>query len=250
MADRKTKAATAETARRATAKRGAVPRLSEDDVYERIYRAVLDHRLEPGTKLKEIALADVFGVSRGVVRKVLTRLAYAKLVQLKPNRGASVASPSAAESRDLFAARRAVEGSIVDALARRVTALQARRLRTLVAQERAAYDAGESRKALKMSLGFHRELAAMGGNRVLADILDQLIARTPLVVLAFKSAGRENRCGGDDHADIVAAIVAGQSAKAVDAMTRHLQTLEDQLDLSERREEEPGLARLFETAVD
>ena len=52
----------------------ATAAVSEDDVYDRIRGAVLDHRLEPGTKLKEVALAEVFGVNRNVVRKVLQRL--------------------------------------------------------------------------------------------------------------------------------------------------------------------------------
>src|SRR5262245_14822174 len=123
---------------------------SEDEVYDRIHGAVLDHRLQPGTKLKEVALAEVFGVDRGVVRKVLARLAFAKLIDLVPNRGATVASPSVDESRDLFAARRAVEAAIVDAATRRIAPAQLRALRTLAAQEHDAYERGELRKGLKM----------------------------------------------------------------------------------------------------
>ena len=211
---------------------------------------MLDHRLEPGTKLKELALAEAFGVNRGLVRKVLARLAYAKLIELRPNRGATVARPSVDESRDLFAARRAVEGAIVDTLARRVTSAQARRLRTMAVQERDAYDRGEARKGLKMSLEFHRELATMAGNRVLGEMLDHLIARTPLVVLAFRSATRDNLCSNDEHGDIVEAIAAGNAAGAVAAMARHLQNLEDQLDLSVHGEPKTDLARLFAERVD
>jgi DNA-binding GntR family transcriptional regulator len=245
MVERGTKAERGSAGRSAPAGRRAAVRLTEDEVHERIYQAVLDHRLQPGTKLKEVELAQVFGVSRSAVRNVLARLAYARLVELRPNRGATVASPSAEESRDLFAARRAIEGAIVDALARRVTPAQRRRLHALVARERDAYARGESRAALKQSLRFHRELAAMAGNRVLADMLDHLIARTPLVVLAFRAAGRENRCGSDDHADIVEAIAAGNAGRAVEAMSRHLQDLEDQLDLSAPGETRTDLARLF-----
>ena len=44
--------------------------LSEDEVLRRIEQAVLDHRLVPGTKLKEVQLANLFGVKRGLIRKV------------------------------------------------------------------------------------------------------------------------------------------------------------------------------------
>ncbi|TMG94924.1 MAG: GntR family transcriptional regulator, partial [Betaproteobacteria bacterium] len=42
-------------------------RLNENEIYRRIYDAVLDHRLQPGTKLKEVALDEAFGANRGVV---------------------------------------------------------------------------------------------------------------------------------------------------------------------------------------
>jgi DNA-binding GntR family transcriptional regulator len=70
------------------------------------------------------------------------------------------------------------------------------------------------------------------------------------VVLAFKGSGRDNLCSNDEHGDIVEAIAAGHAPKAVDAMTRHLQNLEDQLDLSVTGEPRTDLARLFADAVD
>ena len=59
-------------------------RTSVDDIYERIYVAILEHRLQPGTKLGEEKLADIFGVSRARVREVLARLAHEQIVELDP----------------------------------------------------------------------------------------------------------------------------------------------------------------------
>lgn len=223
---------------------------TEDEVYARIHGAVLDHRLQPGTKLKEVALADVFGVNRSVVRKVLARLAFAKLIDLVPNRGATVASPTIDESRDLFAARRAVEAAVVDAATRRILPAQLRALRTLATQEHDAYRRGEMRKGLKMSLQFHRDLAGVAGNGVLAEFLDQLVARTPLVVLAYKGRQSDNLCSIDDHTDILDAMAAGSAAKAVAAMNAHLSNLEGQLDLTSTTEAGDDLAHLFAAGDD
>ena len=53
---------------------GAQPRATATDrVYKGIYQAVLEHRLEPGTWLREEELATEFGVSRTVVRQALQR---------------------------------------------------------------------------------------------------------------------------------------------------------------------------------
>ena len=223
----------------------ARPAPTDDQVYDRIHSAVLDHRLLPGTKLKEVVLAEVFGVNRNVVRKVLARLAFAKLVEQRPNRGATVASPTVAESRDLFAARRAVEGAIVDIATHRTGPGETRKLRALATKERETYARGESRAGLKMSLQFHRDLAAIAGNRVLAELLDQLMARTPLVILAYQGRGSDNRCNHDEHGDIVDAIESGNAARAVAAMTAHLASLESQLDLTIKGEPRTDLAELF-----
>ena len=51
----------------------------DDRIHATIHEAVLDHRLPPGTRLGEVALADLFGVTRAVIRKVLARLAHSRL---------------------------------------------------------------------------------------------------------------------------------------------------------------------------
>src|SRR2546426_12486094 len=234
----------------ARARRPKAIRLNENEIYRRIYDAVLDHRLQPGTKLKEVALAEAFGANRGVVRKVLTRLAYDRLVALRPNRGAVVAIPSVEESRDLFAARRAAEAAIVDVVTRNIGRVELKELRALAESEREAYRCGEVRKGLKLSLKFHRQLAAIAGNGVLAEFLDQLIARTPLVGLAYRGRGTGTTCSIDEHSQIVDAIVRGDAAGAVAAMTSHLQGLEDQLDLSDSAELPTDLGTLLEVDED
>jgi DNA-binding GntR family transcriptional regulator len=238
------------TRRPSGARKPALARVNEDEIYRRIYAAVLDHRLQPGTKLKEVALAELFGANRNVIRKVLMRLAYNRLVALRPNRGAVVASPSIGESRDLFAARRAIEAAIVDAVTRKIAPSEVKALRVLAASERDAYRRGELRKALKLSLKFHQQLAAIAGNGVLAEFLDQLIARTPLVVLAYRGRGTDTACSIDEHSHIVDAIVGGDAAKAVAAMTLHLQNLEGQLDLSDSAELPTDLGTLLEVDED
>src|SRR6266705_3089916 len=137
---------TAGTPKRSAARKRATVRLNEDEIYRRIYSAVLYHRLQPGTKLKEVALAEVFGANRSVVRKVLTRLAYDRLVALRPNRGAVVAIPSVEESRDLFAARRAAEAAIIGVVTRNIARAELKELRALAEREREAYRCGEVRK--------------------------------------------------------------------------------------------------------
>jgi DNA-binding GntR family transcriptional regulator len=216
----------------------------DDQVYASIHAAVLDHQLPPGTKLKEVELAQLFGVTRNVVRKALLRLAHEQLVELRANRGAIVANPSIEESRHLFAARRAIESAVVEGLSREVTKAQVRELKQLVQEEDDAYRRGEVRAGLKLSIEFHRVLARMAGNTVLAQFLDQLVARTPLVLLAYRGPVNQTGCSNEEHAQIVDAIAAGDGARAAALMQAHLQELEGQLKF-EADEPVTDLAALF-----
>src|SRR5207302_2547253 len=82
---------------------------TDERVHHAIYAAIISHQISPGTALQEDALAGAFGVSRTIIRKVLQRLSHERLVDLVPNKGASVAQPSAEEAREVFEARRVLE---------------------------------------------------------------------------------------------------------------------------------------------
>jgi DNA-binding GntR family transcriptional regulator len=216
----------------------------EERVFRAIHEAVLDHRLAPGTKLKELELAELFGVTRAVVRKVLARLAHLRLVELRPNRGAVVASPSVAESIQLFGARAAIEAAIAEAAAPRITREHLRELRARLKQEHDAYQRGDEADGHRHAVELHRRLAAIAGNVVLADFLDQLIARTPLVVLAHQTTANGSACSIEEHGAILEALAAGDGARAAKAMRAHLDAVLARLRLQQGREPR-GLADML-----
>jgi len=218
--------------------------MSEDDVLRQIEQAVIDHRLPPGTKLKEVQLAEVFGVKRGTIRKVLARLAYSRLVDQLPNRGASVAKPSVKEGRDLFATRRALEGAIIQILTPQIEKNQIQQLRAMLDQERDAYERRDAKLALSLSVDFHRELAKMSGNSVLEEYLNDIIRRTPLVILTHLSADPQNRCRNHEHEAIVDAIEAGNIKKATRIMNQHLLHIENRIE-PKLEDARPDLATLL-----
>lgn len=219
--------------------------IAADRIYDTIHEAVLDHRLPPGTKLKEVALAELFGVTRPVIRQVLLRLAHIKLVVIRPNRGAVVASPTVEESRDLFGARCAIETAVVDTLTSKITKDQINDLRAMVTREQDTYRRGDTRLGLKLSVEFHRVLADLAGNAVLAEFLDQLLSRTPLVVLARKGQGQQRICNLDEHSGILDAMAYGEAERAVRLMREHLGSLEGMLNLHQDEDQETDLAQIF-----
>ena len=91
-----------------------------EEIVEKIYAAILEHRLAPGTKLGEDRLAGIFSTSRARVREVLARLANERVVDLVPQRGAFVAKPTVEQAADVFEARRLIEPGIVRRLVARL----------------------------------------------------------------------------------------------------------------------------------
>ena len=109
----------------------------ENMIVERIYRAVMEQRLAPNTKLSEASLCETFNVGRMHVRRALLLLSSQGIIDLHSNRGAYVACPDKSEAQDVFAARTLIEPPLVRQLAqepnevislRRKTSLQPERL--------------------------------------------------------------------------------------------------------------------------
>jgi DNA-binding GntR family transcriptional regulator len=210
----------------------------DERVFSAIYDAVQGQRLVPGLKLKEMELANLFKVSRTSVRNALLRLAHKGLVDIAPNRGAIVAQLSPEDCRQLYEARRAIEGTIVEILAQRRTPAIVKSLRAHVTAQRRAFERSDTKEGYRLAIAFHRLLAELAGNRILAQVLDDLLSRMPLVILTIGSQRSANDATHADHIELVEAIAAGRAANARRILSRHLQHLED--DLNEQR---PAAAR-------
>ncbi|GJD48546.1 hypothetical protein OPKNFCMD_1268 [Methylobacterium crusticola] len=182
--------------------------------------AILSGRLGPGARLGEQDLARLFSVSRTVAREALIRLEARGIVQVSPRRGWFVIKPSFKEAQEAFQARRAIEAGIlatVDAVGPEIVGA----LRDHVARERAAIAAGDA-EARSFLLGdFHVCLAEAFGNRILADILRDLTARTVLISALYQS-GHDATASCDEHAAITDLLAAGDLARAADLMVAHI----------------------------
>src|SRR5437867_6791605 len=77
---------------------------------ELIRQAILDGRLEPGSRLKEEELARELGISRTPVREALLMLQAEGLVDAVPNRGAMVRVHTPEDLDDLYQLRALLEG--------------------------------------------------------------------------------------------------------------------------------------------
>lgn len=207
---------------------GAPPATSTQRVYDGIYAAIVEHRLSPGTRLREEELAASFAVSRTVVRQALQRLAQDQVIELNHNRGAQVPQPSRDDAAHVFDARRVVECEIARRLGGRLDAEQCAELRRLVEAEGAAAARGDRPTEVRMSGLFHRALAQMCGNPVFVRLLDELLPSTSMLMALYQPVGRPV-CVAHRHVELITALQAGPGASAAAEMRKHLQELERSL---------------------
>lgn len=221
---------------------------TDQGIYRAIADAIFEQRLPSGTKLPEDNLGEIFSVSRTVVRKALFRLASEKLVDIRPNRGAMVASPSVEEAREVFAARRVIEAACVEAAVPRMTPEHRDRLARLVDKDHAAHQDSARRNWIRYSGAFHLEIADIAGNQVLKSFLKELIGRTSLIIGLYEPMQR-TACTHDEHAELLDILTGSDVEAAVTAMVDHLRACEQRLGL-EQRNREIDLREIFSTDLD
>ena len=203
---------------------------SVDEIYERIYVAILEHRLQPGTKLGEERLADIFGVSRARVREVLARLAHEQIVDLFPQRGAYVAKPTIEQARDVFEARRLIEPAVLRRLVDTLTPEKIQRVRQHVELEADARRRGDKRAVIRLSGEFHTLLAELAGNSALARSMRELCMLTCLTIFLYDAPTAQS-CRDDEHQMIIDAVAKRDRARAEKIMLDHLDHIESSLQL-------------------
>jgi DNA-binding GntR family transcriptional regulator len=192
-----------------------------DAIADLIVDAILAGRIAAGQRLGEQAMADLFGVSRTLVREALGRLSARGMVEVNARRGWYVVQPSMAEAHDAFQARLAIETGLVHALPGPLSAPAVRRLKRHVAEERAAIRRGDAGERSYLLGEFHVCFAECAGNALLADILKDLTARTTLIATLYQSNHDAARSCAD-HAEIVAALEAGDQTTAARLVRDHI----------------------------
>ena len=227
--------------RTATAKRGSRP----DHVYAVLRLAILEQALGPGVKLPEDAIGEQLGVSRTVVRRALEKLAAEELVEIAPNRGASVARPTIEEARDVFAVRTELERLVVERVCGKLKPRQYEILEDWVTNEERAYRAAAG-DYIRQAAEFHVILAEMADSPVLLKYIKSLVARSSLILGLY---GRPHwpSCNMDEHRSIIAALRDNDPKRAWQTMSDHLDAVLHRALDSWVPEAEPNITNVVST---
>ncbi|PWV99061.1 DNA-binding GntR family transcriptional regulator [Hoeflea marina] len=227
-----------------TSSESASPELTEAQIVDQIFDAVIDQRLPPGAKLSESALCEAFGVGRMRIRRSLLLLASREVVDLRSNRGAFVSSPTAEQAREIFESRLMIEPNVAVLAAERANETDLAMLRAHLEKEHQAHRSDNRHEAIRLSGQFHVVLASIAANSVMERMIKELVTRTSLIIGIFGAPGTAN-CRDDDHSLILEALRTGNGEAASRLMTEHLGHIQANLDLSRGRKNNVDLVRLF-----
>ncbi|MGJ7574666.1 GntR family transcriptional regulator [Variovorax sp. RB2P76] len=205
---------------------------SIESIANDIATAIVEKRLPPGTWLREEALGRVYSVSRTKVRAALLMLSKDKLIEMIPDKGAFVCQPTVEEAREVFAVRRILESEVVRLFIAAARPRDYQALEQHIKFERTALRQTTTTGTVREKLlgDFHVALAEATGNRTLAGLVRELVARSSLIAMLYHSSN-DPHCSSDEHAEFLRLCRKGEVEGAVAHMNEHLLRIEASLEL-------------------
>jgi DNA-binding GntR family transcriptional regulator len=143
--------------------RGRGPAPSNVDVaVDALREAIVEGRLKPGERIKEIPLASQLGISRGPIRDALRLLERDGLVEVIPNRGAVVPEVHAVDVLEVYALRASLGSLALHKLMLEGT-IPADALERALGRLRSAVGRGRARQAADADLEYQSVIIASSG---------------------------------------------------------------------------------------
>jgi DNA-binding GntR family transcriptional regulator len=203
-----------------------VPRVERqrlhDTVVEHLRNLIVEAVLAPGVKLNERELCETLGISRTPLREAIKVLAAEGLIEISPNRGATVSRMSAAEIQETFELMSGLEAMSGELACERITALE-------LAQIKALHQAMLACKADNDLSGYyarnqeiHNAINAAAKNSVLTQTC--LAVNRRLKALRFKSNFQAEKWDRAvlEHEEMIEALEARDGKRLASVLRGHL----------------------------
>ncbi|MGH9298696.1 MAG: GntR family transcriptional regulator [Acidimicrobiales bacterium] len=146
-----------------------------DLVARRISRAILSGELPPGAPLREESLASSYEVSRTPIREALIQLSAVGLVELTPNRGATVLDLTLEDVAEVYHLRAVLEAEAARLAARTISTGVVLLLEKSCERLGQLHDASPVEQ-LAADTDFHYRIAEASGSRRLEALIRQVSA--------------------------------------------------------------------------
>jgi DNA-binding GntR family transcriptional regulator len=211
--------------------REQIDRTSTADQLAAIVRErILSGELAPGTPIRELALAESLEVSRNTVREGVRLLLGEGLLTLRPHKGIAVATVSAEDISEIYAARRLLELTAVRTSHAGSKGNGMGALHAAIEQMTAATGVGDLNAMRDADTSFHRAIVEFLGNERLVTLEVTLLGelRLGLTNLDRADVGYQSNWA-NEHTLIASAIETDRRSDAARLLTGHLRAGEARL---------------------
>jgi len=198
-----------------------------EEVADRLRTMITEGGLAPGARLNERVLCERLRVSRTPLREAFKVLAAERLIELNPNRGASVVALSRADVEQLFELMGALEGLAGQLAAERRTEAELAEIRALHFEMLAAHARRDLPAYYDFNRRIHVAISRCARNDMLAETYDSV--NTRIQNLRFRSNFNQDKWDHAvrEHQQMLQALEDGNGAALRAILETHLRNKRD-----------------------
>lgn len=194
-----------------------------DDIFTQLRNEILNGTLLPGTQLKEVQLANRFGVSRTPIRDALSRLEDLGLAE-RVNRGLEVRALDPEQVIQVYDMRILLEVEASGQAAQNRNLNDILTLEALLERDRSLEKPTDAEHVIQTNLEFHRAVWKATQNPVLIDLLERLMTHLVHAPTSTLSVDDRQNEALNEHAKPIEAISDRDTAAARDIANQHFST--------------------------
>lgn len=193
-----------------------------DTVVEHLRNFIVEGRLAPGVKLNERELCEMLGISRTPLREALKVLAAEGLIDISPNRGASVSRMSTAEIREMFELMSGLEAFSGELACERITPAELAQIKALHYEMLACHAQNDLPGYYSRNMQIHDRINEAARNSALRQTWLSINRR--LQALRFRSNFSASKWDHavHDHEEMIKALEARDGKRLATILRQHL----------------------------
>lgn len=183
---------------------------------------ILDGELAPGTKVPEKALCHRFDVSRTPLREALKVLASEGLLELQPNRGATVSALTEDDIAEIFPVIGALEALAGELAAEQISEDNLAEIRAIHYQMLLHHRRGEQQDYFRLNEQIHAIIIEAANNATLSDLHASLAGRVRRTRYLNEMSESRWETSVAEHEEMLIALTERDGKRLCQVLKKHL----------------------------
>lgn len=217
----------------------------KNQIYHHLKDAILSRQLPPGNQLVENEISETLQVSRTPVRAAIDLLANEGLVNIKPNKGAFVTSPTRDEIYQAYDLRKRLEVMAADMAIAHLTNEDFLTMENCIRIEKEALFSKNISNYLKANQDFHMAYTSKCGNQFLIHFIEKLINQTSIYLIlfdmVFDKQSSATPYGYKEHRKIISLLKQGKRKELTSCLESHFDHAVESLRIQEGYKDLKGI---------